>query len=252
MSITPVIVCSKEPFHLSSVKQYSSHLHELIDLGDGVGGIRMSPTDRDANRKSIQNLLELSKNIPIKEIPMMSIDNETEQTADLNQERWNSSVLAHIDEQPCHKSDVHLNQYHAQGPTGTPGDAGESMADAVRRQALQTFGGNRAERRRNSAKQKKGSSKYLPNMKTKVVKAALGASILGKLGKVQQDTTDAIKRELLKEIPLSEFVESVGGKKLPEYQRRLLDLQQARAEGSLKPELASLGATAPKIDAVTE
>lgn len=95
-------------------------------------------------------------------------------------------------------------------------------------------------------KKSKKKSGHLPNMNNRVVKAALGAAILGKLGAIQQKNTDAAKASLLVANTLSSVVEAVAGKELPAYQRRLMDLNQARAEGSLKEELVeSLGAETP-------
>lgn len=134
--------------------------------------------------------------------------------------------------------------YNPDGSLAKPGNdhrtEGERLEDAVRQQAFQTFEGNRAQRRRARAAKQKAAPKHVTNTQTKHVKAALGSVILGKLGQIQLDTTDSIKREVLKTMPLSRFAEVVGGKEIPEYQKRLLDLQQARAEGSLKPELSSL------------
>lgn len=104
--------------------------------------------------------------------------------------------------------------------------------------------------RKQKRKKSKPKSNHLPNCKSKIVKATLGAAILGRLGKIQQTTADAVKKEVLKDVPLSQFVELMSGKELPAYQKRLLDLQQARAEGTLKPELESLGTKAPALEKV--
>lgn len=123
-----------------------------------------------------------------------------------------------------------------------------TLAEVVQKQALKTVQGNRAQRRKAAAVKKKAAPKHVTNTQKASVKAALGSVILNSLGKIQRDTTDAVKREVLKDLPLSDFVEAVTGKTLPEYQKRLLDLQQARAEGTLKPELESLGTQAPRLE----
>lgn len=90
---------------------------------------------------------------------------------------------------------------------------------------------NRKQRRK---PKKVSKSKHIVNCNDRRTKTILGANILSMLGKVQQDTQDSIKKEILKEMPLSKFVETVSGKELPDYQKRLLDLHQQRhnsAEG---------------------
>lgn len=116
-----------------------------------------------------------------------------------------------------------------------------SVLDGVKKQVERTFSGNRAQRRKAAAVKKKPAPKHVVNTQRSNIKAALGSVILNKLGQVQRDTTDAVKREILKEVPLSGFVEAVTGTTLPAYQKRLFDLQQARADGTLKPELSELG-----------
>lgn len=111
------------------------------------------------------------------------------------------------------------------GEAGLPGDDDSALSYST------------VAARKKKRKKSKPKSKHLPNCKSRLVKATLGSAILGMLGKVQQDTSDAIKKEVLKTMPMSEFAEIVGGKELPAYQKRLVDLMQARAEGSLKPEL---------------
>lgn len=161
--------------------------------------------------------------------------------------RGETPVIAHIDELPYYATDKQGAEGEA-GPVGQPGVKGDDdSALAKDHVSHMGIGANKRARRRKKSKPK---SKHLPNMKSKVVKAALGAAILTKLGMVQRDTADAVKRDVLKDLPLSGFVEAVTGKTLPDYQKRLLDLQQARAEGTLKPELESLGTKAPSLEPV--
>ncbi len=84
----------------------------------------------------------------------------------------------------------------------------------------------------NVIRKKKGKpkSQHLPNMKTKSVKRALGATILQMLGKVQRDTQDAQKRALLKEIPAADLIEMASGEKIPDYQANLINSWQAKAD----------------------
>ncbi|MBW6072753.1 hypothetical protein, partial [Pseudomonas aeruginosa] len=72
--------------------------------------------------------------------------------------------------------------------------------------------------------------------KSGMVKALMGGSILAKLSQIQTQTQDGIKREILKNHTLSSFVETVSGEAIPEYQKRLLDKFQERADSKpLKP-----------------
>lgn len=138
------------------------------------------------------------------------------------------------------------------GPVGELGQEGEPGLKGSDDSGLAADYYGNAQRRKPKRSGSKKKSKHLPNMKSRVVKAALGSAILSKLGKIQRDTTDAVKREVLKDVPLSGFVEAVTGKTLPDYQKRLLDLQQARAEGSLKPEIAEVLGDKPAKLEVTE
>lgn len=79
-------------------------------------------------------------------------------------------------------------------------------------------------------KKSKAKSNHIPNMKTKYVKSALGASILGMLGKVQRDTQDTQKKALLKALPAADVIEMATGKKLPDYQANLINNFQAKAD----------------------
>lgn len=138
--------------------------------------------------------------------------------------RGHRPEIAHIDEHPFFKTDD-VGTVGEKGPAGPPGPLVGPK------------------HKRKKSKKKSG---HLPNMNNRVVKAALGAAILGKLGAIQQKNTDAAKASLLVANTLSSVVEAVAGKELPAYQRRLMDLNQARAEGSLKEELVeSLGAETP-------
>lgn len=215
------------------------------------------------DNNSTNNTIHLSKLIDpinfaahIKEnTPMLPTEQLTKQL------RGENKAIMHIDQLPYLKTDEHghstglglgtenssfsekLNSIMDVVDKATEESSSggtESLEEALRKQAFQTFEGNRAQRRRARAAKQKATPKHVTNTQTKHVKAALGSVILGKLGQIQQDTTDSIKREVLKTMPLSRFAEVVGGKEIPEYQKRLLDLQQARAEGSLKPELSSL------------
>ena len=87
-------------------------------------------------------------------------------------------------------------------------------------------------KRRVKRKKSKAKSNHLPNMKNARTKAALGAVILTRLGQVQQDTQDSLKRSLLKELPLADFVELASGEKIPDYQANLLNAMQAKADPS--------------------
>ncbi|ARV76706.1 hypothetical protein PHABIO_75 [Pseudomonas phage Phabio] len=171
--------------------------------------------------------------------------------------RGQTPVLAQIDELPYHNTGgTPLGQLIeeaeakkatlTQDENGNVSGMGLGLEEAVKAEAFKVFEGNRAQRRRAAVAKKKKAPKHVANTQSKHIKAALGAVILGKLGQVQQDTTDAIKREVLKDMPLSRFAEIASGKVIPEYQKRLMDLQQARAEGSLKPELVSLGEQSAK------
>ncbi|QEM41779.1 hypothetical protein [Pseudomonas phage vB_PaeM_PS119XW] len=93
-------------------------------------------------------------------------------------------------------------------------------------------------RMRTRRKKKKGAkrSKHITNCKSGMVKALMGGSILAKLSQIQTQTQDGIKREILKNHTLSSFVETVSGEAIPEYQKRLLDKFQERADSKpLKP-----------------
>lgn len=81
---------------------------------------------------------------------------------------------------------------------------------------------------RRTRKKSKPKSNHIPNMQNKRTKSILGASILNMLGKVQQDTQDAYKRSLLKEIPLADLVEISTGETLPDYQANMLNGWQAK------------------------
>lgn len=129
------------------------------------------------------------------------------------------------------------------GPKGEPGPVGPGRSPT----------GELIGKHRTKRKKSKPKSSHLPNMSNRVVKAALGAAILGKLGAIQQKHTDAAKREVLATNTLSSVIETVAGKELPDYQRRLMDLNQARAEGSLKPEIAeALGSVTPADTLLTQ
>lgn len=106
------------------------------------------------------------------------------------------------------------------GPAGIPGHAnpkGPSLTSLDQPRKIKR-------------KKSKPKSNHLPNMRNARTKSALGAAILGLLGKVQQDTQDSYKRSLLKEIPLADFVELASGEKLPDYQANLLNAMQAKAD----------------------
>lgn len=79
-------------------------------------------------------------------------------------------------------------------------------------------------------KKSKPKSNHLPNMRNARTKRVLGATILNMLGKVQQDTADAYKRTVLKEMPLADVVEAATGATLPDYQANLLNAMQAKAD----------------------
>lgn len=175
----------------------------------------------------------------------------------LQHARGMNPICRPIDEVPYFKSEENegfadkigealgLNQEET-SLTGGKGDVGPEGAITEALDKLRN--GSRADRRRAASnKSKKRHSKYITNAKKSNVKTALGAVILSKLGKIQQDTADTIKREVLKGLPLSEFAEIVGGKELPEYQKRVLDLHQARVDGTMKPELASLNTHAEHL-----
>lgn len=85
-------------------------------------------------------------------------------------------------------------------------------------------------RRPKKRKKSKAKSPHIPNMRSGIVKRALGASILMKLGQIQQDTQDAYKRALLKELPAADFIEMATGEKLPDYQANLINSMQAKAD----------------------
>jgi hypothetical protein len=51
-----------------------------------------------------------------------------------------------------------------------------------------------------------------------------------KLGQVQQDTQDAMKKALLKELPAADLIESATGTQLPDYQANLINGFQAKAD----------------------
>lgn len=145
--------------------------------------------------------------------------------------RGQRSEIAHIDEASFLKTD----DVGPRGEPGLPGDDDSALATPITP-------------RKHKRKKSKKKSGHLPNMNNRVVKAALGAAILGKLGAIQQKNTDAAKASLLVANTLSSVVEAVAGKELPAYQRRLMDLNQARAEGSLKPEIAEvLGTESPNV-----
>lgn len=72
-------------------------------------------------------------------------------------------------------------------------------------------------------KKSKKRSHHLPNMNNGKVKAALGVSILSRLGKIQRDTQDAYKKALLKEVPMADLVELSTGVTLPDYQANLIN-----------------------------
>lgn len=138
--------------------------------------------------------------------------------------RGHRPEIAQIDELPFFKTDD-VGPRGEKGPAGPPGPLVGTK------------------HKRKKSKKKSG---HLPNMSNRAVKAALGGAILGMLGKAQQTYSDNVKRELLKDAPLSSVIESATGKEIPAYQRRLLDLNQARAEGSLKEELVdTLGSKTP-------
>lgn len=84
--------------------------------------------------------------------------------------------------------------------------------------------------KRQKRKKSKSKSNHLPNMSNKSVKRALGASILGLLGKVQRDTQDSQKKALLKELPAADVIEMATGNKLPDYQANLINNLQAKAD----------------------
>jgi hypothetical protein len=86
------------------------------------------------------------------------------------------------------------------------------------------------EPRKPKRKKSKAKSPHIPNMRNATVKRALGASILMKLGQVQQDTQDAMKKALLKELPAADLIESATGKALPDYQANLINGFQAKAD----------------------
>lgn len=86
------------------------------------------------------------------------------------------------------------------------------------------------EPRKPKRKKSKAKSPHIPNMRNATVKRALGASILMKLGQVQQDTQDAMKKALLKELPAADLIESATGQALPDYQANLINGFQAKAD----------------------
>lgn len=79
---------------------------------------------------------------------------------------------------------------------------------------------------------KKGSKRRAHvNCKSGTAKATMGAMILNRLGSIQQKSHDQMKAELLKVLPMGELVEASVGVPLPDYQKRLMNLNQQRQQG---------------------
>ncbi|AEH03476.1 hypothetical protein AVT69_gp050 [Pseudomonas phage PhiPA3] len=90
--------------------------------------------------------------------------------------------------------------------------------------------GNRKERRIAGKKQKNKRKKHIANCKSGFHKAVMGSMVLSRLGRVQQDTQDNLKKALLKDHAMADVVEAATGEKLPAYQRNLLNQMQERAQ----------------------
>lgn len=105
-------------------------------------------------------------------------------------------------------------------------------------------------KRRKSSKSKK-RSKHITNCRSGFAHKLMGMSILAKLGKHQQDFQDGVKKEILQNHTLSSFVETVSGQAIPEYQKRLLDLNQQRHDNpTYEPDDGPL--TDKQIEAIRE
>lgn len=80
------------------------------------------------------------------------------------------------------------------------------------------------------AKKKGAKRRHHLSMSDKSTKRILGASLLHRLGTVQQNHLTATKKALLKEIPMADLVEVSTGEKLPDYQANLINGFQAKAD----------------------
>ena len=77
-------------------------------------------------------------------------------------------------------------------------------------------------------RKKKKKPKHVTNCKSRMMKMVMGTTILSKLGSIQSKTQENLARQILDKHTLSSYTEAVTGEKLPEYQKRLLDIKQQR------------------------
>lgn len=84
--------------------------------------------------------------------------------------------------------------------------------------------------KRHKRKKSKAKTRNHLSMKNPTTRYVMGRNILGMLGKVQQATQDALKKNLLKHVPAADLVEAATGQKLPDYQANLINGMQAKAD----------------------